>query len=57
MRTALAFGFVLLAAAAAHAQKQPLPGQGIDWQGDWDAAIAEASARGVPIMFTVHKDN
>ena len=34
-----------------------MPGQGIDWKGDWEAARKEAAARNVPIMFTVHKDN
>jgi hypothetical protein len=51
---------LVAAAGAAHAQgkkKEPLPGQGIEWQGDWDAAVREATARNVPIMFTVHKDN
>lgn len=61
MRTALlGIAIVLAGASAAHAQgkkNQPLPGQGIDWQGDWDAAVQEATARNVPIMFTVHKDN
>lgn len=61
MRKAMLGIAVLLAAAsAAYAQgkkNQPLPGQGIDWQGDWDAAVKEATARNVPIMLTVHKDN
>jgi hypothetical protein len=57
------FALALLVAAAGAAQAQnkpskgPLPGQGIDWKGDFDAAVKEAAARNVPIMFTVHKDN
>jgi hypothetical protein len=43
--------------ALAQGKKNLLPGQGIDWQGDWDAAVQEATARNVPIMFCVHKDN
>ena len=50
----------LALATAAHAQsgkKQEVgPGTGIDWQGDWEEAVKEATARNVPIMFTVHKD-
>jgi hypothetical protein len=58
----LAAALVLAAAGAAQAQsskasKGPLPGQGIDWKGDFDAAVKEATARNVPLMFTVHKDN
>lgn len=34
-----------------------LPGQGIDWKGDWEEARKEAAARNVPILFAVHKDN
>lgn len=48
------------AAGAAHAQGKKdklLPGQGIDWQGDWDQAVKEATARNVPIHVAVHKDN
>jgi hypothetical protein len=50
---------VCVAAGAAHAQgkKNWVPGQGIDWQGDWDAAVKEATARNVPIHVAVHKDN
>lgn len=60
--TIISMSLILAAAAGAYAQggkkKAPLlPGQGIDWQGDWDAAVKEATARNVPIMFTVHKDN
>jgi hypothetical protein len=60
MRTT--FALALLALAAAAPQQAPgkhklLPGQGIDWKGDWDAAVLEATARNVPILFTVHKDN
>ena len=59
-RTLLAVAVLLAAASPALAQgkkKEMLPGQGIDWQGDWDAAVKEATARNVPIMFCVHKDN
>ena len=57
----LALALLFAAAGLAQAQnkgsKGPLPGQGIDWKGDFDAAVKEATARNVPIMFTVHKDN
>jgi len=59
----LSLAFVLLVAAAGVAEAQnkpskgPLPGQGIDWKADFDAAVKEATARNVPIMFTVHKDD
>ena len=33
------------------------PGTGIDWKGDWEAALLEAKVRNVPIMFCIHKDN
>jgi len=62
MKTAV-IGLVMLCAAAGAAQAQGKkkmemqPGQGIDWQGDWDAAVKEATARNVPIHFAVHKDN
>jgi hypothetical protein len=60
-RAFVAMAILLASAGLAQAQggktKGPLPGQGIDWQGDWDAAVKEATARNVPIMFTVHKDN
>ena len=62
MKTAsLALAFLLAGVGLAQAQnkpsKGPLPGQGIDWKGDFDAVVKEATARNVPIMFTVHKDN
>jgi hypothetical protein len=58
-QTVIALMFVCAAAGAAHAQgkKNWVPGQGIDWQGDWDAAVKEATARNVPIHIAVHKDN
>jgi hypothetical protein len=59
-RTLIALAMVFAAAGAAQAQgkkKDMLPGQGIDWQGDWEAAIKEATARNVPIHIAVHKDN
>lgn len=59
-RAVLALIIVCAAAGAAHAQgkkKEWVPGMGIDWQGDWDAAVAEATARNVPIHIAVHKDN
>lgn len=60
-RAVLALIVVCAAAGAAHAQggkkKEWVPGMGIDWQGDWDAAVAEATARNVPIHFAVHQDN
>ena len=59
-KVSLALALLLAAAAPALAQgkkKEMLPGQGIDWQGDWEAAVKEASARNVPILFAVHKDN
>ena len=48
---------VLLALAPQAGKHKLMPGQGIDWKGDWEAARKEAAARNVPIMFTVHKDN
>jgi hypothetical protein len=60
MKHALLALIVLCAAAgAAQAQgkkKDWLPGQGIDWKGDWDAAVEEAAARNVPIHLAIHKD-
>ena len=54
----LSLSILLAAAAPALAQgKKLVPGQGIDWQGDWDAAVKEAAARNVPILYAVHKDN
>ncbi len=44
-------------AASPQQSKNPLAaGQGIDWQGDWGAAVKEATARNVPILITIHKD-
>ena len=62
MRTTLAAALALTLATAAPALQQAgkhklLPGQGIDWKGDWEEAVKEAAARNVPIMFSVHKDN
>jgi hypothetical protein len=60
IRTFLAVAVLCAAASPALAQGKKnnmLPGQGIDWQGDWEAAVQEAAARNVPIMFAVHKDN
>ena len=59
-RAVLALAMVCAAAGAVHAQgkkKEMAPGQGIDWQGDWEAAVAEATARNVPIHIAIHKDN
>ena len=59
-RAAVAFLLVCVATGVAHAQgkkKEMLPGQGIDWQGDWDLALKEAAARNVPIHIAVHKDH
>ena len=60
-KTAIALMMLCAAAGAAQAQGKKnmgmQPGQGIDWQGDWDAAVKEATARNVPIHFAVHKDN
>ncbi len=57
----LALALLVATAGAAAAQnkpsKGPLPGQGIDWKADFDAVVKEATARNVPIMFAVHKDN
>ncbi len=58
--TVIALTLLCAAAGAAQAQgnkKNWVPGQGIDWQGDWDAAVKEATARNVPIHIAVHKDN
>ena len=55
--TAAALALSLAATAQQGGKHKLLPGQGIDWKGDWEAARKEASARNVPIMFTVHKDN
>lgn len=38
------------------AKKEILPGEGIDWKGDWNAAVKEATARNVPILFSIFKD-
>jgi hypothetical protein len=43
-------------AAIAQGKKNVPPGSGIEWQGDWEAAVKEATARNVPIVFTIHKD-
>lgn len=59
-RSILTVAVLLTAASAALAQgrkKDMMPGQGIDWKGDWDAAVKEATARNVPILFAIHKDN
>jgi hypothetical protein len=59
-RTLMAIVMLCAAAGAVQAQgkkKDMLPGQGIDWQGDWEAAVKEATARNVPIHIAVHKDN
>ena len=60
-RAALAILVICVAAGAAQTQagkkKEWVPGMGIDWQGDWEAAVKEATARNVPIHFAVHKDN
>ena len=62
-RSALALLFVCAAVGAADPQQSKkkemawTPGQGIDWQGDWDLAVKEATARNVPIHVAVHKDN
>ncbi len=56
----MVLSLVLAVASAAQAQnkpkKGPLPGAGIDWKGDFDAAIKEATARNVPILFHAGKD-
>ena len=63
MKTPLLVLAILVASAPAlSAQKSKkkillLPGQGIDWKGDWDEAVKEAKARNVPIMFVAHTDN
>ena len=58
-RALISCALLLVAAGTALAQgkKNMMPGQGIDWQGDWEAAVKEATARNVPILFAVHKDN
>jgi hypothetical protein len=59
MKTWMIAGALLLAlapAASAQAKKTFGPGQGIEWQGDWEAAVKEATARNVPIVLTIHKD-
>ncbi len=55
--TAAVLALSLAAAAQQGGKHKLLPGQGIDWKGDWEAARKEAAARNVPIMFAVHKDN
>ena len=60
MKTFLVIAVLCAAASPALAQgkkKDMMPGQGIDWQGNWEAAVKEATARNVPILFAVHKDN
>jgi hypothetical protein len=54
IRTLALAALVVLAQAGKH--KGPFPGQGVDWQGDWDAAIKEATARNVPLLFYVGQD-
>ena len=60
-RFSLCLALLVAATGLAHAQGKKkvtlLPGQGIDWQGDWEAAVKEATLRNVPIMFAVHKDH
>jgi len=59
MKTSILAGALLLAfapAAMAQSKKGFGPGQGIEWQGDWAAAVKEATARNVPIVLTIHKD-
>ncbi|MBI3856926.1 MAG: hypothetical protein HY293_14660 [Planctomycetes bacterium] len=59
-RAVLAIALVCAAAGLAQPQGKKtnmVPGQGIDWQGDWAAAVDEATARNVPIHIAVHKDN
>ncbi len=59
MKTSLLVGALVLAfapAAMAQSKKGFGPGQGIEWQGDWEAAVKEATARNVPIVLTIHKD-
>jgi hypothetical protein len=59
MKTSILAGALILAlfpAAMAQSKKNFGPGQGIDWQGDWEAAVKEATARNVPIVLTIHKD-
>lgn len=46
-----------VAAAQGGKKKEWVPGMGIDWKGDWDVALAEATARNVPIHIAIHKDN
>jgi len=54
IRTLAVAALSLLAQAGKH--KGPLPGQGIDWHGDWDVAIKEATARNVPMLFYAAQD-
>lgn len=59
MKTWMIAGALILAlapAAMAQSKKGFGPGQGIEWQGDWAAAVKEATARNVPIVLTIHKD-
>lgn len=62
MRTVVLSLAIALAVGVADAQQAKrksnlVPGAGIDWKGDWEEAVKEATLRNVPIMFTVHKDN
>lgn len=54
--TACALILSVAALATAQAKKSAPPPPGIPWQGDWEAAVKEATARNVPIIFTMHKD-
>jgi hypothetical protein len=47
----------LIVLCASQGKKTWLPGQGIDWKGDWDAAVEEAAARNVPIHLAALMDN
>jgi len=53
----LALVLILLCAGPQSKKKDWLPGQGIDWKGDWDAAVEEAAARNVPIHLAALMDN
>jgi hypothetical protein len=54
----VALALIVLCAPQAQGKKKDwLPGQGIDWKGDWDAAVEEAAARNVPIHLAALMDN
>lgn len=55
MRSAVVAAIALLGLSAAPPQEKPAKPV-LQWAKTWTDALAEASARNVPIYFTIHKD-